>query len=87
MKDNFYALTFYSVSLALQFEKLANDIGIDVELIPVPREISSSCDLAAKFLEERLDAVSTLIKRADYEYDSLYFVDKKTGKKPLKVSF
>ena len=54
-------MTFQSVSQALRFEKLALSRGIAVTLIPVPRIISSSCGIAARFSEEILVAVTDLV--------------------------
>lgn len=54
-------MTFHSVSQALRFEKLALSQGVAVTLIPVPRIISSSCGIAARFSGEILAAVTDLV--------------------------
>ncbi|MGV8146410.1 MAG: DUF3343 domain-containing protein [Alkaliphilus sp.] len=87
MKKLFYVVTFYSVSLALQFEKLSKEKELAIELIPVPRQISSSCGLAAKFSKEVLNEILALIKDYDFEYDSVYLIDRESDKsEPLIFS-
>ena len=49
--DKYYVATFYSTSQALRFEKSMLQQALSVKMIPVPRIISSSCGLAARFTE------------------------------------
>jgi hypothetical protein len=44
---------FYSMSGALQAEKLFKKSGIAIKLIPVPRQLSSDCGVCLRF--ERAD--------------------------------
>lgn len=47
--ENFYCVvTFHVTQHALIFEKFINNKGIPVKLMPVPRQVSSSCGTAAK---------------------------------------
>jgi hypothetical protein len=55
-------LTFPSVWHAFRAEKLLNSAGLPCTLIPVPRELSSSCQgLAAKINESDLQQILSLL--------------------------
>lgn len=70
--DSFYVATFHSVSQALRFEKLLQQRQLTVKMIPVPRIISSSCGIAARFALEDLEAVASLFTGGQAEADSVY---------------
>ncbi|MGB9812340.1 MAG: DUF3343 domain-containing protein [Thermovenabulum sp.] len=64
-KYPFYLITFPSVHHALKFEN--NFKGkLPFELVPVPREISSSCGVAAKILETE-NILDISFESIDYE--------------------
>lgn len=44
-----YLATFFSHFGAMRFRRLCRARGVDVELMPVPRAISSSCGTCARF--------------------------------------
>lgn len=46
-----YLATFTSHFGAIRFKRLCQERGIDVELMPVPRSLSSACGTCARFLE------------------------------------
>lgn len=41
--------TFETTHMALKFEKKCRKEGLDVRVIPVPRELSSSCGFACSY--------------------------------------
>ncbi len=41
--------TFETTHMALKFEKKWRNAGLDVRVIPVPRELSSSCGFACNY--------------------------------------
>lgn len=48
--ENYYCIvTFHTTNHALTFEKAMKENEIDVKLMPVPRQVSSSCGTAAQF--------------------------------------
>ncbi|NLM06947.1 MAG: DUF3343 domain-containing protein [Tissierellia bacterium] len=53
----YYILTFDSTSNAIQAEAAFKKAEIPQKTIPVPREISSSCGLAIRFMPEDKDRV------------------------------
>lgn len=48
MEEFYCVVTFHITQHALIFERLMNEKGIDIKLMPAPRQVSSSCGTAAK---------------------------------------
>lgn len=48
MEDFYCVVTFHVTQHALIFENLMISKGIDVKLMPAPRQVSSSCGTSAK---------------------------------------
>jgi hypothetical protein len=75
-KYPYFMITFPSVHHALRFESRMKETGISFQLVPVPREISSSCGVAARvnFVKESvlIDAVNNL----QLDYDSIYIYNR-----------
>ncbi len=67
--------SFPSVSHALRFERLLLAAGRQIKLIPVPRVISSSCGLAARFSREELPQVSSMLANGQAEVEKIYFFE------------
>ncbi|MCW3490731.1 DUF3343 domain-containing protein [Dethiobacter alkaliphilus] len=72
--ERFYVGTFHSVSHALRFEKLLKNHNLDVAMIPVPRVISSSCGIAARFSEQALPSVQRLLTEDGDDVESIYLL-------------
>lgn len=72
MDKKFYIMTFHTTYHALNFEKALQKAGLAVKLIPVPRDLSSSCGSAARFECKDRDEVLALVKEYDIEVDELY---------------
>jgi hypothetical protein len=70
--DSFHVATFHSVSQALRFEKLLQEQGLEVKMIPVPRIVSASCGIAARFADEELPRVTALFTQGLAEAESIY---------------
>ncbi|MFW5786993.1 MAG: DUF3343 domain-containing protein [Halanaerobiales bacterium] len=82
--ENTYVFTFHSTHQALEFEKLLNNNDYKVKLIPVPRQISSSCGLAGRIKKNDINKLKSLCNKNNIEYDSIYELD--SGQKnPVKV--
>lgn len=73
--------TFYSTHLALEFENVLKANKIDVNIIPVPRQISSSCGLSGKIKLQDLDRVQELSTKNKIEYEDIYQVKGQDFKK------
>ncbi len=44
-----YIATFFTHSAAIKYQRFLKSLGISVDLMPVPRRISSNCGIAARF--------------------------------------
>ena len=63
--------TFDTTHMALFFEKSCRSVGLKVKIVPVPREISSSCGLACSYPcedEEKIRSIAAekAIEVSDY---------------------
>ena len=63
--------TFDTTHMALFFEKSCRSVGLKVKIVPVPREISSSCGLACSYPcgdEEKVRSIAAekAIEVSDY---------------------
>jgi hypothetical protein len=70
--ENYYVATFHSVSRALRFEKMLLSQGVTVKLIPVPRVLSSSCGIAARFGEDVCPLIIELVQTGLAELEGVY---------------
>ena len=83
MTNSYCIATFHSVHEALHFEKVLKEVRLKLQLIPVPREISSSCGIAAKFLPELRPEIEAIIAEKNLEVDGIYVLEEKTKKKSI----
>ncbi len=65
-------LTFYSTHLALYAEKLAKEAGLKGKLMPVPRQLSSSCGLCLRLPEIEVDRALYLLEHSGVEVDGVH---------------
>jgi len=80
--ENFCVITFHSTHLALKFEMVAKNKGLETKLIPVPRQISSSCGLAGKINENQVEATIKMCQENNIEFEHIYKVYKDKSKIP-----
>jgi len=72
--ENVCVFTFHSTHQALEFEKVLKNNNYQVKLIPVPRQVSSSCGLAGRVNEENLTDIKNISDENYIEYDHIYRV-------------
>ncbi|WP_110941205.1 DUF3343 domain-containing protein [Geosporobacter subterraneus] len=70
-----YLATFFTHSGAIKYQKLLRNQGCSVDLMPVPRKVSSNCGVAAKFNYE--NKIQTIISD---DIECLYIVEEKAYK-------
>jgi hypothetical protein len=63
---------FHSTSSAIRAESLARQAGIEVKLIPVPRQLSSDCGVCLRVVISDTDRVRQVLDGGRVEYDSIY---------------
>lgn len=79
MDKIFYVIAFESTHVAIKTEKEIQG-KVKIEMIPTPREISASCGISLKFVEEDLDLMMELLNSLPYELD-VYKIDRRTENK------
>ncbi|MBN2897327.1 MAG: DUF3343 domain-containing protein [Clostridia bacterium] len=70
-------MTFDSTHYAIKIEKRMKDAELKGVIIPTPREVSASCGLSLKFLEEDKPGIIGLLEEADRERVTLYLIDRR----------
>jgi len=63
---------FYTTSAAMRAEKVSKKAGLDVKLIPTPRQLSSDCGIALRFNRDEGDDVRSVLEGARVEHDGLH---------------
>mgnify|MGYP006303681939 CR=1 FL=1 len=85
ISDSFCVITFYSTHLALEFERVVEKEEIKAKSIPVPRQISSSCGIAGRFAEEKLEDIKDICQEYDIEFEQIYRVYQDKSKEPEEL--
>lgn len=80
-------VTFHSVSDSLKFEKILKEAGLDIQLVPVPRQISSSCGVAAVFDPDREQAVRDFIQDNELKISNIHLLQQADKRKSLLERF
>ncbi len=68
-------MTFASVAHAMRFEKIMKTENVEFKLIPVPRSISVSCGICAKFHISQKDKILKLVSDNNLIYQKLFSSD------------
>ncbi|HSQ34315.1 MAG TPA: DUF3343 domain-containing protein [Peptostreptococcaceae bacterium] len=80
-----YIVSFDSTHHAIRSEKIFIENNIKVSTLPTPREISSSCGISVRFLEEDLKNIKSLLESNEVLYNGIYEVKRlENGKKEIK---
>jgi len=72
-----YCLIFSTVYFALKAEKAFQEKGLDFQLIPIPRELSSSCGMAVLFSCYDEPIVKNILSQANIEHEGYYHFSEK----------
>ena len=65
-------VTFGTTTQAIAMERECKKAGFEGRRIPVPREISASCGLAWKCIEQGEEETDSYMKEQDLEYEKIY---------------
>ena len=68
----YFVITFDSLFLALRFEEVASKYNHQVKMIPVPRQIRTSCGLAARVHQDSITAMRALCDEKSIAYEHIY---------------
>lgn len=70
--ENDLVAIFHSIHRVMKAEKQLKLAGLDILLIPVPRQLSSDCGLAIRFAPGIFDAVLAVLTREELLPTELY---------------
>jgi hypothetical protein len=71
MSAEYGVVLFESTSAALKAEKEAVRAGLNIKLIPVPRQLSSDCGFCLRFEWQDFDKVEGLLRSKEVKFDSI----------------
>lgn len=71
--EQWCVITFFTIYHALKAEKVLQSEGININLIPVPREISSDCGVALQFDYREKEKVKEILENNLVKIDSFYY--------------
>lgn len=60
---------FHTTTSALRAEKILKRAGLEVKLIPTPRQLSSDCGIALRFELHQCEQVKASLARAGVEHE------------------
>ena len=66
--DEFGVILFHTTSMALRSEKALKKAGLTVKLVPIPRDLSSDCGLALRFIWSQVATVRTTLAALKVEW-------------------
>jgi hypothetical protein len=68
----FSVLLLHSVSAALRAEKLLKKENLAIQVIPVPRHLSSDCGVCVRFERKDLRKVEEILTKSQLEMQGIY---------------
>ena len=68
-------ILFHTTSSVLRSEKLLIREGVEVKLIPTPRQLSSDCGIALRFDWNCRDWITSVLQEARVEIDAVHVLD------------
>lgn len=69
---NFNLITFKSVAYAMRFEKIMKEHNINIKIIPVPRSLSTSCGMCARFDIKDKETILRTASEESITYEKCY---------------
>ncbi len=72
MNPAYGIVLFHTTSAAMQAERAVQHAGIEQRMIPTPREFSSDCGIALRFLWNDAPAVANALETAQVELAGLH---------------
>lgn len=82
-----FLVTFYTVSAAMQLEKVLCARGTVCKIIPVPRRLSSSCGYALEVETAEIDALCAEMQENNPEWQAVYSVNVADGEEEYEETF
>lgn len=80
-----HIVSFNSTHHAIRTDKLLNEIGIQSMTLPTPREITASCGISIRFLQQDIDKVNKILDENKIEYRGMFSIKRlEDGTKEVK---
>lgn len=79
--NEYYIAVFDSTHYALKFEKAVRGGGFEINIMPVPREITASCGISAKLKPDEIDEIMALAVKENLKVAGYYYVEVQNGRK------
>ena len=82
VRENDFIAVFHSIHRVMKAEKILKGAGVPILLIPAPRQISSDCGLALRYIPEDAERITDLLVAQGlpptevYQYERGKFVHK-----------
>ena len=70
--EDYGVVLLHSTSAALRSEKVLQRAGLDIKLIPVPRELSSNCGIAVRFAWGDRERLVAALEGAGVEWEGIH---------------
>jgi len=71
MNPQYAIVLFFSTSAAMRAESLANQAGLSVKLVPVPRHLSSDCGVAMRCAAADRETMDGILHQHTVEFDRI----------------
>ena len=81
--EEFNLISFESTHMAIKSEKLLKEVNLDIRIIPVPREITSSCGLALRINPIDYKKIREILDKNKIEFSGCYLIKKIGFKKEV----
>ncbi|MCX7951265.1 MAG: DUF3343 domain-containing protein [Clostridiales bacterium] len=78
--NEFIIITFESTNFAIQAETTLKSLGLSVQIIPTPREITLSCGISILSAKENLNKVDELVAENKIRIKEVYLYKKEEVK-------
>lgn len=72
VRENDIVAIFQGIHRVMKAEKILKEAGVEMLLIPAPRELSADCGLAIRFSPELRDQVLQILEKTDLTPTELY---------------
>lgn len=80
--NNYYCvITFHTTQQPLVFEKTLKNEGMNIKLMPVPRQVSSSCGIAARVDCDKKEKILSICKENNIEIEGFHTIEKSRSSK------
>ena len=66
---------FASTHFAIRAEKIAKEKGLDVKLVPVPRQLSSDCGVCLRFSWDLKSKIEETLNQAGVPREGIHCLD------------